>query len=111
MKSLFIDLGNILISFAPSLITDAMKIGFLVSIVFSFPLCVLPCRTSLYSLIYGGSLSDHAKGLSYSAIIPESRFKFLTTFIVAATLIVGAYKQSLNFFTTQLSQCKFGLGV
>ena len=58
----WIDLGNILISFEPSLMTDMIKSGFLLSIVLSFPLCVLPCRTSLHSLIYGRvrSSSEHS---------------------------------------------------
>ncbi len=46
-------LGNILISFQPSFVTDLMKAGFLLSIILSFPLCVLPCRTSFHSLVYG----------------------------------------------------------
>ena len=46
-------LGNILISFEPSFVTDLMKAGFLLSIILSFPLCVLPCRTSFHSLVYG----------------------------------------------------------
>lgn len=49
----FSRLGNILISFAPSFVTDLMKAGFLLSIILSFPLCVLPCRTSFHSLVYG----------------------------------------------------------
>ena len=51
--------GNILISFEPSLMTDMIKTGFLLSIVLSFPLCVLPCRTSLHSLIYGRVFPSH----------------------------------------------------
>lgn len=44
--------GNILLSFRPSIMTDAMKLGFVLSLAFSFPLVIFPCRASLYSLIY-----------------------------------------------------------
>lgn len=44
--------GNILLSFKPSLMSDAMKLGFVLSLAFSFPLVIFPCRASLYSLIY-----------------------------------------------------------
>lgn len=44
--------GNILLNFAPSLTSDAIKIGFVVSVAFSFPLVIFPCRASLYSLLY-----------------------------------------------------------
>lgn len=44
--------GNILLSFKPSAMTDAMKLGFVLSLAFSFPLVIFPCRASLYSLIY-----------------------------------------------------------
>lgn len=44
--------GNILLSFRPSAMTDAMKLGFVLSLAFSFPLVIFPCRASMYSLIY-----------------------------------------------------------
>jgi len=90
--------GNILISFEPSLMTDMIKSGFLLSIVLSFPLCVLPCRTSLHSLIYGRS-HDHVKGgvaLSRPQI-PELRFKCLTALIVFVTLVIGICIPNVEF--------------
>lgn len=44
--------GNVLLNFSPSLTSDIMKIGFVVSVAFSFPLVIFPCRASLYSMIY-----------------------------------------------------------
>lgn len=44
--------GNILLSFKPSVISNILKIGFVFSIVFSFPLVIFPCRASLYSLLF-----------------------------------------------------------
>lgn len=44
--------GNILLSFSPSFTNDAIKIGFVLSIAFSFPLVIFPCRVSVNSLLY-----------------------------------------------------------
>lgn len=45
--------GNILLAFPPSFTTTLTKIGFIVSLLLSFPLCLFPCRTSVYSLTIG----------------------------------------------------------
>lgn len=36
--------GNILLNLSPSLASDAIKIGFVLSVAFSFPLMIFPCR-------------------------------------------------------------------
>ncbi|KAF5281091.1 hypothetical protein FQA39_LY17897 [Lamprigera yunnana] len=79
--------GNILMTFSPSFITDLMKIGFVLSLAFSFPLIIFPCRASLNSLLcrrHSYTLHD-----GVDKYIPESRFKGLTFFIVLISLIVG----------------------
>lgn len=45
--------GNLLLSLTPSISTTLAKIGFLITLLLSFPLCVFPCRTSVYSLTIG----------------------------------------------------------
>ena len=92
--------GNILVSFEPSFVTFAMKAGFLLSIVLSFPLCVLPCRTSLHSLIFGraAALQSELQASSNPQQTPspqsgmgitDGRFQSITLAIVVATLIIG----------------------
>lgn len=44
--------GNILMSFTPSITTDVIKIGFVLSVAFSFPVVIFPCRSSLHSLLF-----------------------------------------------------------
>ena len=44
--------GNILLNFSTSLVSDVIKTAFVLSIAFSFPLVIFPCRASLYSLLY-----------------------------------------------------------
>ncbi|KAF5269932.1 hypothetical protein FQR65_LT05731 [Abscondita terminalis] len=86
--------GNILMSFSPSFITDLMKIGFVLSLAFSFPLIIFPCRASLNSLLcrqYSYTLHDGT-----DKYIPESRFKGLTFLIVLISLMVGLMIPSIE---------------
>ncbi|TMW41640.1 hypothetical protein DOY81_013280 [Sarcophaga bullata] len=43
---------NILMNLSTSFGSDVIKIGFVLSVAFSFPLVIFPCRASLYSLLY-----------------------------------------------------------
>lgn len=75
--------GNILVNFSPSYVSDIIKIGFVLSVAFSFPLAIFPCRVSLYSLLYKKAHSDA------HYYIPESKFRPLTIAIVCAALVLG----------------------
>ncbi|XP_016953292.1 putative sodium-coupled neutral amino acid transporter 10 [Drosophila biarmipes] len=75
--------GNILVNLSNSFGSDIIKIGFVLSIAFSFPLVIFPCRASLYSLLYR---KGHSESSSY---IPEQRFRFITVFIVVFSLCVA----------------------
>lgn len=44
--------GNILLSFSSTLMSAVIKLGFVFSVAFSFPLVIFPCRASLSSLLY-----------------------------------------------------------
>ncbi|KAH8266267.1 hypothetical protein KR038_004158 [Drosophila bunnanda] len=75
--------GNILVNLSPSFGSDIIKIGFVLSIAFSFPLVIFPCRASIYSLLYR---KGHTESSSY---IPEQRFRLITIFIVGFSLCVA----------------------
>ncbi|EAT47780.1 AAEL001114-PA [Aedes aegypti] len=75
--------GNILVNFSPSYVSDIIKIGFVLSVAFSFPLAIFPCRVSLYSLLYKKTHSDA------HMYIPESKFRPLTVAIVCTALVLG----------------------
>ncbi|XP_035776604.1 putative sodium-coupled neutral amino acid transporter 10 [Anopheles albimanus] len=81
--------GNILVDFSPSFVSDVIKIGFVLSVAFSFPLAIFPCRVSLYSLLYKRSSDAHL-------YIPESKFRPLTVAIVMVSLIVGLLIPSIE---------------
>ncbi|XP_034479825.1 putative sodium-coupled neutral amino acid transporter 10 [Drosophila innubila] len=76
--------GNILVNLSPSFGSDIIKIGFVLSIAFSFPLVIFPCRASIYSLLY--RKQGHTENTSY---IPERRFRLITLFIVIFSLCVA----------------------
>ncbi|EDV36144.1 uncharacterized protein Dana_GF12103 [Drosophila ananassae] len=75
--------GNILVNLSNSFGSDIIKIGFVLSIAFSFPLVIFPCRASIYSLLYR---KGHTESSSY---IPEQRFRLITIFIVTFSLCVA----------------------
>lgn len=59
--------GNILLAFPPSLTTTLTKVGFITTLLMSFPLCLFPCRTSFHSLTIG-----KMKKLAHFQSIPTS---------------------------------------
>ncbi|XP_058452630.1 putative sodium-coupled neutral amino acid transporter 10 [Malaya genurostris] len=82
--------GNILVNFSPSFVSDIIKIGFVLSVAFSFPLAIFPCRVSLYSLLYKRSYSDT------HYYIPESKFRPLTLAIITVALCLGCIVPSIE---------------
>ncbi|XP_050304365.1 putative sodium-coupled neutral amino acid transporter 10 [Anthonomus grandis grandis] len=85
--------GNILLSFETSLATSFIKLGFILSVAFSFPLAILPCRASAHSLIYRQGICD---GTS-NDYIPDTRFKALTLIIVGISLVIGILIPNIEF--------------
>ncbi|KAL0115604.1 hypothetical protein PUN28_010841 [Cardiocondyla obscurior] len=85
--------GNILLSFEPSITSELIKLGFVFSIAFSFPLVIFPCRASLNSLLFR-RVYTHESSVNY---LPESRFRCLTIVIVSISLIVGILVPNIEF--------------
>lgn len=111
--------GNVLLSLTPSMASDIIQMGFVLSVAVSFPLVVFPCRASLYSLLYhrvseseemtdeqskhldaGITISflqpllqSHAETAHY---IPEHRFKYITISMVLVALIIGIMIPSIE---------------
>ncbi|XP_033325571.2 uncharacterized protein LOC117220041 [Megalopta genalis] len=85
--------GNVLMSFEPSLSSEMIKMGFVFSIAFSFPLVIFPCRASLNSLLFR-RVYAHESSANY---LPETRFRCLTIAIVAVSLITGILIPNIEF--------------
>ncbi|KAI4470048.1 amino acid transporter [Holotrichia oblita] len=79
--------GNVLLSLTPSVLTEVIKIGFVLSLAFSFPLIIFPCRASLFSLIYRPTYAMLHDGGAH--FIPETKFRTITIFIILISLIIG----------------------
>ncbi|KAI0221576.1 hypothetical protein LSAT2_027112 [Lamellibrachia satsuma] len=88
--------GDILMNFRPTIFSESVKLGFVLSVAISFPLVIFPCRAALYTLIYAqeGGSHDHLGG---PMPIPETKFKIMTVAIVIATLIVGIKVPNIEF--------------
>ncbi|XP_060802393.1 putative sodium-coupled neutral amino acid transporter 10 [Amyelois transitella] len=80
--------GNILMSLSPTMASDVIKLGFVMSVAFSFPLIIFPCRASLYSLLYKKVHSSHHDHIINHSI-PESSFRIITISIIAVTLFIS----------------------
>ncbi|XP_034184314.2 uncharacterized protein LOC117606213 [Osmia lignaria lignaria] len=85
--------GNILMSFEASLSSEMIKMGFVFSIAFSFPLVIFPCRASLNSLLFR-RVYTHEPSINY---LPETRFRCLTVTIVTVSLITGILIPNIEF--------------
>ncbi|XP_076324716.1 uncharacterized protein LOC143232770 isoform X2 [Tachypleus tridentatus] len=75
--------GNILVKLSPTLISQIIKFGFVITVVISFPLCLFPCRTSLHSLIFKQGFVHHDAPANY---IPDHHFRGLTILLVMITV-------------------------
>jgi sodium-coupled neutral amino acid transporter 10 len=82
--------GNILVNFSPSIASDAIKIGFVLSVACSLPLIVLPCRNCLNSFLQKRA---HSEAAGY---LPESKYKPLTLFIVFTSMFLGIMIPSIE---------------
>ncbi|XP_063535374.1 putative sodium-coupled neutral amino acid transporter 10 [Cydia strobilella] len=80
--------GNILMSLSPTMASDVIKLGFVMSLAFSFPLIIFPCRASLYSFLYRKvHPSQHDHIINHS--IPSATFRCMTVAIIATALSVS----------------------
>ena len=50
--------GDILMNFRPTIFSEAVKFGFVLSIAVSFPLVIFPCRASIYTMFFAKVMSN-----------------------------------------------------
>ncbi|GAB6031054.1 hypothetical protein CHUAL_007867 [Chamberlinius hualienensis] len=78
--------GNILVSLSSGFSTEIIKLGFVLSVAMSFPLVVLPCRSSIYSLLFKKTTGPFDFGAN---LMPALGFKTITFVIILSTFIIG----------------------
>lgn len=88
--------GDMLNNYSNSFGSLCVKLGFVMSVIVSFPLMVYPLRTSLHSLIFQQSnSSENLPG--GSGFIPQDRFTYLTVGIISVTLLLGILFPQIEF--------------
>ncbi|CAL1271951.1 unnamed protein product [Larinioides sclopetarius] len=86
--------GNVLVFLTPSAITEIIKLGFILTVAVSFPLCLFPCRTSLHSLLFKQGFGHHDLNVT---VIPENRFRILTISLIIVTIGVAIMLPNIEF--------------
>lgn len=86
--------GNILVLLTPSAITEIIKLGFILTVAVSFPLCLFPCRSSLHSLLFKQGFVHHDINVN---IIPDHRFRILTVSLISVTIGIAIMLPNIEF--------------
>ncbi|CAC5392484.1 SLC38A10 [Mytilus coruscus] len=88
--------GDIINHLPLTIVSDLLKLGFVMSIAITFPLIIFPCRASLYTLLFPQK-QKIGEELEQRPILPEIHFKVLTVLIVMSAVITGILVPNVEF--------------